>query len=248
MAQPSPNPVRFPSGVSGDFPFGPLANFSRVHPFRYHAWADDFDAVSSTYPYTITKTNAGTVAQTAGAGGLLLFTTDALAADLCSIQLPVAGFVPVLGKRAFFLTRLQVSSAANAEFNVGLIQTTTTPFTVTNGIYFRKPTGSATGLILNVTSASATVSTTIPTSAYTLADATSIDLGWQVTRQGDVVAFVGSDLVGWQSQNTASIGPVARATLPTFPTGNLNFTLAVKSGTASAKTMTVDFALAAVER
>lgn len=249
MAQPSPHPVRYPSGVSGDFPFGPLANFSRIHPFRYNHWVDDFDTFgSATFFYTKTVTNTGTVDHAAGNGGLVLFTTAALAADLCSLQLPVASFAFTKGKRAMFMTRLQVSSAANAAFLAGLIQTTTTPFTVTDGVYFSKATGAANNLSLNTASGSTIVANAVPTAAYTLADATNIDLAWTIDRNGDVMAFIGSDLVGWQSQNTATLGPVFRITAPTLPTANLNVTLAVQSGTATAKTMTVDFVLAAQER
>lgn len=252
MAQPSPSPTRYPSGVSTDFPYGPLANYGLPNPFSYHSWVDDFDGVLRT-AYTSTVTNAGTIASAAGNGGTMLFTTDALATDLASLQISTAGFAFTAGKKAFFLARLKVSSAAGAAFNVGLIQQTTTPFTVADGIYFGKATGSAANLTLTSVVGSAATSVAIPTAAYTLSDNTTIDLAWYLDRNGNVMAFVGAQLVGYLPQSgTGSTnptrGPCAALTAPTLTAVNLTPTLAVRSGTASAKTMTVDFVLAGVER
>ncbi len=248
MAQPSPVPVRYPSGVSTDFPWGPLANFGRPNPFGYHVWSDDFDGLNALY--TVTASGAGTVAATPVDGGALLFTTDAGASDLASIQLPIASFSYTAGKKMFFLCRIQVSSASLVAFRAGLIQTTTTPFTAVNGVFFSKVTGSAANLLLNVTASSANVATTIPTAAYTFADATNIDLGWYIDRQGNVFGFVGAPLVGYlPAQFATNPGPVVMvATGTTIPTAVMNPTLVVQAGTATVKTMTANFMMAAVER
>lgn len=250
MAQPSQTPVRFTSGVSTDFPYQPLANYGQHNPFFYHTWQDDFDALSASY--TATKTGVGTIASAAGDGGSMLFTTAALAADLASLQLPSAGFSYTAGKKMFFLTRLQVSDAVNAAFNVGLIQTTATPFTVTDGIYLNKATGSASNLAINSMVGSVLTTVAIPTAAYTLANATNIDLGFYVDRNGNIMAFVGAQLVGFiaQSGSTTNLarGPAATNTPATITGANLNLTVAVQSGSASAKTMSVDFVMVAKER
>ena len=250
MAQPSQVPVRYTSGVSTDFPFGPLANYGLPNPFFYHTWADDFDTLNELYTKTV-NTN-GTVAPTAGPGGLLLFTTNSstpLITDIASIQLPAAGFSHTAGKKLFFLTRLQLSSISNAAFRVGLLQTTTTPFTATDGIFFDKPTGALTGLALVSVIGSVATTLTIPTSAYTLANATNIDLSFHINRNSEILAYVGSQLVGWvpPSSTTGGHGAVARFA-PSITTANLNPTLAVQSGTAASSTMTIDFAMAAKER
>lgn len=261
MAAPSQVPVRYTSGVSTDPPYGPLANFGLPNPFFYHVWEDDFDTLQATY--TQTHTGNGTIAPTAVDGGALLFTTNSstpAGTDLASIQLPAASFTFTLGKKAFFLCRLQVSDAVNAAINVGLIQTSATPFTVTDGLYFNKASGSAANLTLTSMNASTATSVAIPTAAYNLANNTNIDLGWYVNRNGNVYAFVGSQLVGWIPQsgtggvNAAGVsllpvvGPVAELTGPSLTTATLNFTVAVQSGTATSKTMQVDFAMAAKER
>lgn len=248
-----PTPVRYTSGISTDPKWGPLADFGQPNPLTYHSFVDDFDyATGITGYYTATKTGNGTIAQTAGDGGLALFTTNSstpAAGDVCSLQLPVASFKPATTKKLFFLTRLQLSSAANNGLLCGFIQTTVTPFTVVDGLYFLKATGSASNLILRSTVASVNTDLTIPTAAYTLADATYIDLGFYYDGRGTVSAFVGSSLVSSppQAQLYAARSPMA-AFSPTLTTANLNLTLALQSGTASSKTMTADFLLAAKER
>ncbi len=253
MAQPSPSPIRFTAGISTDYPWGPLANYGNPNPFFYETWRDDFLSVAADY--TQTKTGNGTIAASAGPGGRALFTTNSstpAGSDICSIQLPAAPFAFTAGKKAFFLCRLQLSSATNAAFRVELVQTSPTPFTATDGVFFDKATGSLTNLTLASVNTSTTTSLTIPTSAYTLANATYLDMGWYIDRAGTIYAFTGAQLVGWLPQSgtgttVGSRGPCAAFT-PTLTSANLNPTIAVQSGTAASSTMTVDFAMVAVER
>lgn len=270
-AAPSPPPSRFPSGLSLDQSFQPLYDMGLPNPLFYHLLYDDFDQeINETGAYTKTTSGNGTIALTAGDGGLALFTTNTgtpLAADIAAIQLPVAGFSLTAGKKSFFLTRLQISDAVNEAFNVGWIQTTATPFTVTDGIYFNKATGSAANLQVTTTVGSTPTTIVIPTSAYTLANNTFIDLGLYVNKTQDILVFVGGQLVGWIPQsgtgavNTAGVtlvpnlGPAAALRQGAPGTGtvaltavNLNPTLAFQSGTASSKTAIVDFWLSAKER
>lgn len=263
MAAPSQVPVRYPSGVTTDPPFGPLANYGLRNPFFYHEWEDDFDVLNPSYTQTKTGTGAA-IAMTTGQGGNLLFTASTVAGDACSIQLPEASFGLAAGKKSFFLCRLALSDVTNAAFNVGLIQTTTTPFTVTDGIYFNKASGSATNLQLVSAVGSVATDLVIPAAAYALAAGVTIDLGWYVDRSQNVYAFVGGQLVGWIPQsgtgavNSAGVpilpvvGPVAAIQQSVTPVAltaaALNFTLAVESGNTAGPTMTVDFAMAAQER
>ena len=252
----SPTPVRYSSGVSTDTPYGPLARHRLPNPFFSHQDADDFDwSLGAAGLWTATKTGNGTIAHTAGDGGLALFTTNSstpAAVDICSLQRPAAGAKLTAGNRTFYLARLQVADATNAGFIAGLIQTTTTPFTVTDGVYFLKASG-ATTLILRSTVGSANTDLAIPSALYP-ANATNIDLGFEVTRMGDVLAFVGSQLVGYipqsgtGTQTPPQAGAVARLTAPTLTTAVLNHTLAIRSGTTASTTMTVDFSMVADER
>lgn len=254
MAQPSPTPVRFPSGVSTDFPYGPLANFGLQNPFSYMVVADDFMDVI-TGRYTATATGNGSFAKSNGLGGTTLFTTNSstpAATDIVSIQLTNTAFAYTAGKKMFFATRLQLSSATNAAFRAGFVPTDTSPFTVTDGIYFDKATGSLTNLNLVSMNTSVATTTAIPTTAYTLANNTYIDLAFYVDRSGTINAFVGSQLFGWLPQSgTGSSNPTrgpCAAVTPSISTAALNFMVGIQSGTAASSTMTVDFVLAAVER
>lgn len=268
--------TRFFGGVNAESPHSPLAMLGVLNPLNYHIFYDDFDnSLGAAGIYTATKSGNGTIAHAAGDGGNLLFTTNnstPAAADLCSIQLPTAGFTFEAGKRMFFLVRLKMSAASNGEFLAGLMQTTTTPFTITDGLVFQKPTGALTGLVLKGVNSSTAVSLTIPTASYSLANDTYIELAWFIDRRQIVYAFAGSQLVGYLpysgtgSVNSAGVSvlPVKGACASMAPSGmqtinptsvtfspttaNLNVTVAMKSGTAASSTMTVDFVLAAKER
>ena len=259
MTQPSQVPVRYPSGVTTDNPFQALANYGFRNPFFYHEWEDDFSVVSTAYTKTVTGT--GTVASAAGDGGQALFTTNAttpLATDIAAIQLPAAAFSFTAGKKSFFLSRLWLSDATNAAFIAGLVQTTATPFIVTDGLYFTKASGTTT---VSIVSAVGSVLTTLalPAPYSTMANNTWIDMGWYVDRNQNVKAFICYPLVGYQLQSGSGPVNVSGVTVEPFPGPNasfaptltgavLNYTLAVQSGTASSKTMTVDFAMSAKER
>lgn len=268
-------PIRNQAGATTDLPFGPLADSGFGNPFFYHQFADDFDnALGANGLWTSSVNNGGTTAQTPGDGGLALFTTGAVATNFAAIQLPAADFTlpqgVTVGKRLFFLTRLLTSDVVNSAIIAGLVNTTGTIFTggsITDGVYFLKTSGAAT---LSIVTASAGTLTTwaIPASAYTLVNATSIDLAFYVDFYSNLNVFVGSQLVGYIPQSgtgaasTVSgvsvlpvVGRVLRitgvnnTTDPASPTGapwtvsavNLNPTLGISTTAAAAKTLTVDF-------
>lgn len=263
MAVPSQKPSRYVSGLSVDQVGGPTANMGLPNPHFYHVVEDDMDEnLSVANAWTKTITGNGTIAHAAGDGGRGLFTTNSstpLAGDIASIQKPVASFTlpqaGTSGKKAFFVCRLQLSSAVNNAFIAGLIQTTTTPFTVTDGLYFLKATGAAT-LIVRHSIGSVNTDIAIPAAAYALTDATDIDLGWYINRNGEIHVFVGTQLVGWVPENqggglVGQRGPVAaNSTILSagLTTATLNPTIALQSGTGTSKTMSVDFGLWAKER
>lgn len=251
-------PVRTPAGGTSDQVWQPLADCGAGNPFFYHLFADDMDSsLSVTGVWTKTITTAGTITNVAGDGGLGLFTTNAgtpLATDIASIQLAFANFTLTAGLKLFFETRFRTSDWTNAALLFGLIQTTATPFTPTDGIYFSKASG---GTVLTINSAVGSVitSVTIPAAAYAFVNNVNYDFAFYLNRQGDILAFIDDILVGFipQSGTTALMSPpnagaVARITAPTLTTANLNPTMAIQSGTTTSKTLTLDFIGAMKER
>jgi hypothetical protein len=273
----SPPPIRDQAGATTDWPFGPLADSAYGNPAFYHQFYDDFDnSLGAAGLWTVSTNNGGTVANTPGDGGLALFTTGAVSTNYAAIQLPSANFTlpqgvnVSLGKKLFFLARLQASDMTNSALIAGMCNTTATVFTggsITDGIYFTKPSG---GTTLNIITASGGVLSTwtIPTSAYALANATNIDLGFYIDYYSNLNVFVASQLYGFipQSGSGAVIAASGVTVLPNrgrvlqvtgvnwnlgpaSPTGapwtvsavNLNPTLGIQTSAAAIKTMTADF-------
>lgn len=245
-----PTPVRFLSGYTQDAPWQPLGQIGMQDPFFYVEDADDF-APWRPGGIAITATGNGSVAPTPGAGGIVLFTTNSstpAGTDIAAIQRPNSdmGFPSPTTKKAAFLCRVQLADVTNSQMTVGWLNTTATPFAPTDGVYFNKASGS-TAITINVLVASSVTATlTIP---FVPTNATYFDLGWYLDpRTQQILVFAGSNLIGYQNQNTASLGPVARVTPTAFPTVGLNPTLALQSGTATSKTMLADFFCSYLER
>lgn len=258
MALPrSPTPSRLPGGSTTDQVYGPLGDSGFGNPFFYHQFADDFDnALAATGLYTITAAG-GSVAHTAGDGGLALFTTGSVANNFAELQLPAASFTlpqgAGAGKKLFWLARMQLSDVTNSVIIAGLCNTTTTPFvSVADGVYFYKPSG---GTALSIISriGSVATATTIPASAYTLTNATNFDLAFYVDGYGNLNAFVSANMVGYVPQSGTGAGTPARGrclqvTGLNLTTANLTPTLGIQTSGAAAITMSVDFHCTQKER
>lgn len=227
----SPPPVRCPAGSTTDSPFGPLAMSGMGNPFFYHQFADDFDnALGSSGLYTASGT--GSVAHSAGDGGLALFSTTATAGTFASIQLPQPSFtLPTTGatppgtstsvKKMFYLTRLQLSDVSLSAFVAGLISVNTTPFSsIADGVYFSKA-ASSTVLTFNVVAsagnspsgAAVSQTVTIPTTVYALTNATYIELAFYIDRQQNIYIYVATQLVGFIPQSGSGATQVAGNTI-----------------------------------
>jgi len=255
-------PSTFTSGYTQDAPFQPLSDCGTGNPFFYHVFHDDFDwstkGLSNFYTVTATGTGESVVGQ-AGPGGQVLYTAGTANPSIASLQLAFAGFnVNVAPKKVFYVCRIALSSITNAAVSViaGLIQTTATPQTITDGVYFKYLNGT---LTINSTVSSTTTSATIPTAAYSTAivasNTTFFDLAFNIDRNGNILAFVDTQLVGFVPQsnlttsgNPQNAGPVARLVPASLTTVNLNPTLAlVQLGTTN-MTMAADFFGAMQER
>ena len=132
----TPAPMRITAGFTQDMNFQPLGVVGQPDPLFYSTFVDDFMNFEAA-DYTVTANTNGTAAAVAGDGGQIVLTTNSstpLATDIVSVQTPVANTTLSAKNKIAFGCRVKTSSAANAAFNVGLIQTTTTPFTVTDSI------------------------------------------------------------------------------------------------------------------
>jgi len=249
-------PQRIPAGTTSDPPYGPLADCGMGNPFFYHQFEDDFDnTLGATGLYTVNKGSTGTAVHTAGDGGLITLTTAATNNDYVGIEVPVADYTlpqgAGAGKKLFFLARVQMSDVVNSALILGLCNATATPFaSVTDGVYFTTAAG-VLNIVTNVGGAS--VVTPIPASAYSLVNATNIDLAYYIDWYGNVNVFVGAQLVGFIPQsgtgavNSAGVptlpvvGRCLQLTTPNLTAVNLTPTMAIKATAAAAKALTADF-------
>jgi hypothetical protein len=223
--------TNLPIGVTNS-PLGSvLQSYVDADPTVVHQYWNDFD-VYTAGDWTNTATGAATNAVTAGDGGILSMANSAANNDLDSLQLKAASFQITQGKDAWFKTRFQISNATNAALVLGLIQTTVTPLTVTDGFYLAKAAASTT-LTAKVAKASA-ISTV---NVGTLADATMVVVGLHYNSDANAVIVY---------LNGNRVGQLATTNLP-FAT-NLNLTIAVANGTAAANTLLVDYAFMATIR
>lgn len=252
-------PVRQPSGGTPDAPWQPLANCGNWNPLFYHAFVDDFDAslgITGAYnPLGTGNTNA----ILSGDGGIASFTTAATAGSIAGVQTPVGGFtVNSQPKKVFWEGRFQMANVTTMTLLAGLVNayaSITAPAAVVNGVYFTKAAGGV-QLVGNVTVASATVSVNIPLGALALVNGTYFDLAIEVTRQGDVLFYADTQLVGYIPQSNIgttngpnNAGAVARLTTPTLPSVALAPTILFTNGTtAAAVAGTADFHQAQKER
>ena len=137
-------------------------------------------------------------------------------------------------------------------FVVGLINSTTTPFTPTDGVYFIKSTGSSTGLTIVSTVGSISTVTTIPTAAYTLVNGTDIDLAFQVDAKGVVNAYVGAGLLGYSNNSGTGLTNPNRGVVATIVgatiTSALTAPILALQASSVVVTLQADTMLAARER
>jgi hypothetical protein len=243
MTAPSQSPVRYPSGVSTDQAWGPMAFFGQPNPFMYHVVYDDLDALTTAADMFSQITATGTSASVANAvgidGGAWLLTTGTAANNASTIASNQAGFIlpPQLytgtgltsqvypSKKVMFLARVNVTNVAACGVIVGLLnhQTTPTVAGITDGIYLQITSATVANLIAI---SGSTVTWTVPIPAAVLsgyyANTNWIDIGFEMDRQQNVYAFFGYPLVGWLPQqawtgvNNVNASPTPKARVAAF--------------------------------
>jgi len=255
----SSSPMRIPSGFTQDTNDQPLALIGQPNPFFYATTWDDFLPYDGDH-YTVTVTGNGSVAAVqGGTGGRILFTTNSstpLAADIAEIQSAAASYIMTGAKKTAFLARLQAASASAPVLQIGLIQETTTPATIVNGLVATRTNGGTAWTFQMIVAGSSVGSVVVADSVSGYTAATDIDIAMVYNARsvngaayGDVLCYLGAGLVGQVlNQNTGPTGPIARFTPTSLPTVALSPTLAMQSGAGASTTITADFFYAAQER
>lgn len=201
--------------------------------YMYH---NDFFTYSSG-DWTITTTEAGTgsasEAVTSSAGGALLLTNAAGDNDLDFLQLKGEAFKLSTSKKAYFSARFKVSDATQSDFVMGLQITDTTPLATTDGVFFIKDDGD-TNLDFIVEKDSTSTDTT---AIHTMEDDTFVTVTWFIDPDASKVFY---------SVNNAAPVSVVNTNLPDDE--ELTVSFGIQNGEAAAKTMTIDYVVAAVER
>jgi hypothetical protein len=284
MSSPSQTPSRLPSGLSTDQPYGPLAYYGLPNPAFYHTIFDDFDGTIAGDELFSQQTATGTsaaIAQVAGDGGQWQFTTGTAANNASTISTNVADFVlppavyagvgltaPIYpSKKAFFLTRINITNVAQVGAIVGLTnhQATPTVAGITDGLYIQITSATVANLIA-ISGSVVQFTVPIPLAALTAyyANAQWIDVGWEIDRLLNVYALFGFPLVGWlppsawTGTNNVNATPTPKARVAAYQVGvsgawvptavNLSPTIMMYSIGAASNTAFIDFAFASKER
>ncbi len=247
-------PTRYPGGISNAAPWQFFSGMGVANPFYYHSFVDDFDIAPAENSWEAFGTGSGTLAS--GDGGVTTRTTLATVGSISAIQRESATFQPAVGKKLYFVTRVTLTDVVDAALGVGIVTLADTPFTPPpNGIWIGMASG-GTQLTLNVANNGTITTNNFPTSAYTLVNNVSFDVGF-IVKGGTgkqpvrIIGAVAPTLVSYIPQSgTGAIGSTDRAPsiastaplLTTLQNTVLAPTLAVQTGVNSVITATFDFA------
>lgn len=210
----------------------------------FYEFFDDFFTFAAG-DWTITTTEAGagsaTEALTDGAGGQLLITNDNADNDHDFFQLASEGFKFVAGKRMYFGIRFKTNDATETDIIAGLVLTDTTPLAHTDGIAFIKDDGD-TNIDFTVTKNS---TETEEAAAGTLANDTFVTLEFYYNGKTDNDGVATGEKIEVFVDGTRVAG-VALTNVPDDE--ELALTFGIQNGAAAAKTLTIDWVRAFVER
>ena len=236
-------PTHFPNGISNRTKGHPLFNYPYLDPSKYYTYFDDFFEYHSGI-YTITTTEAGSgnasEAITSGAGGQLLITNDNADNDLDFFQLKGEAFRFDSTKRMFFSSRLKVNDATQSDLVMGLQITDTTSLDVTDGIFFIKGDADTQPDFIIEKDNSSTLSVL---EMNAMEDDTFVTLSFEY----DPLDVATGGPVFRVYQDDVQVGEIT-GTTNAPDDEDLTISFGIQNGEAAAKTLTIDFILAAVER
>jgi hypothetical protein len=229
-------PTHFTNGVSNVTQGHPLYEFGMMDPTKWVAYFNDFNTYAAG-DWTITTTEAGagnaTEALTDVAGGALLITNDDADNDADFFNLVGESFQYSSTKKMFFRARFKISDATQSDIVMGLQITDTTPLAVTDGIYFTKADGSTAASFVVTKNSTATTQASVAT----MADDTFVTLAFFYNPQSGKFEVFADD---------SKVAEVVNTNAPDDELLTVSF--GIQNGEAAAKTMTLDYVFAAVER
>lgn len=228
-------PTRFPNGLTTTKKNSPLGEFILPDMTSAHVYFEDFDYFAAA-DWTITTVEDGTGDATEALadedGGVLLITNDDADDDSDFFNKVGESFLMEAGKKAWFEARLKVSDATQSDWVMGLQITDTTPLDVSDGIFFRKDDGDANIDFVVEKGDTATTASAIAANA----DDTYVRLSFYYDGVGLIRYYVDGVMQGSLVDDNLPDDEV------------LTVSFGIQNGTDAAKTMSVDYILAAKER
>lgn len=225
--------TRYPKGLATRNKSDPFGSYMHPDETDQHLYFTDFNAYSAS-DYTITVVGSSTPALVAGDGGILGITTSATSGDSAFLQRTIASYTFETSKPMWFGCRFKVSTLATTVV-LGLQVIDTTPLDVTDGIYFLSTT--ATGALTGIVRKNATTGSTSVAAGTLVAD-TYTDLAWY---------WDGNDTVTFYQDRVAK-GSVTGVATSYLPDTTCTVSFGVQTDSANARTMSVDYFLAAKSR
>lgn len=242
--------TRMPNGLTNAAPRQTLSNAGFPDPTWELMFYKDFVQPSDVNAFN--TGGGGTFALTTGVGGFGLLTSGAVGGTLEFAATIQAIFQIVSGQRMFFKWSGAIDSLLGTLIAGFVEANTATP----NGVYI---TSAVTTGALSLVIKNGTGTTTVPFPAnLALVAGTNVELGIEIDPQGNVFAYY-NPTTGASKTNTdgsVSNGPVVAAYAQlngvnqnlTLPTGAMDAQMGVVPTTAVARTLTVDFFVAAQQR
>jgi len=222
---------RFTNGVTTATKTEPMGEFILPDVTKAHTYFNDFDTYLAG-EWVVTEVGVATQALANEDNGVLLVTNAAADNNSSFSQKVGESFLFETGKKLWFEARMKVSDATDSDWIVGLQITDTTPLAVTDGVYFRKDDDDANIDFVVIKDSTATTASAIAVNA----DATYVRLSFYYDGVDEIVYFV----------DGVRQGKSVTTNLPDDE--ELTISFGVQNGEAVAKTMSVDYILAAKAR
>lgn len=232
------SPTRYKNGVTNVGSNDPMKMLLVPDPTLMHMYVNDFDTYAAG-DWTITAVGTGTSALDSTDGGNLVITSSALENDGRQHQLVGAGFTMAAGKKAMFKTRFKLDDVVDSDILIGLAALDTTLIVaagdgVTDGIFFQKDDGSA---VLTCYCQKDVTTGQTSAVAHTMVNNTYVVAAWYYDGVNKIEFFIDGTHKGTLDASSTYL-----------PDAALSVSIAMLTGAAAAKALTVDYILAAKER